>query len=174
MAARAYLPRGFCSDWRARDTFLNRNGHNLASQIFFLMSRNPRGGWLLYVMIHLPLVFFFKVGITSLSIGAKARAKGIDRQMWGLPIPIFILPIPGAYHVEQALHKMLRRTNVKFYRGSGHQEWFFLSPLIVVVPIMLVVWGFYIGIADMLMGTQMLPFVSGLIFRFFFWAYGLF
>ena len=135
------------------------------------MARNSRGGWLLYVMVHLPLVFFFKVGITSLSIGAKARAKGIDRQMWGLPVPIFILPIPGAYHVEQALHKMLRRTNVNFYHGSGQREWFFLSPLIVVVPIMLVVWGFYLGIADMIMGTQMLPFVSRLLFNFLFWAW---
>jgi len=122
-------------------------------------------------MVHFPLVIFFKVGITSLSIGAKGRAKSIDREMPGVPIPIFILPLPGAYRVEQALHHILKKTKVVFYKGSGCTEWFLLSPLFVVLPIMIMIWGLYLMLFDCIFGTAIQPTVTKLFFDFIFWAY---
>ena len=135
------------------------------------MARNSRGGWLLYIMVHFPLIFFFKVGITSLTLGALYRSKLIDREMPGVPIPIFILPLPGAYHVEQELHRILKRTNFVFYKGSGCTEWFFVSPLFVALPIMLTIWGLYLMLFDCIFGTAVQPTVTRLFFDFVFWAY---
>ena len=134
-----------------------------------IMARNSKGGWLLYVMVHFPLIIFFKVGITSLSIGAKGRAKSIDREMPGRPIPIFFLPLPGAYKVEQELHRILKSTNVVFYKGSGCTEWFLLSPLFVVLPIMIMIWAGYLWLADCFFGTQILPFLAKRFFYALFW-----
>ena len=136
------------------------------------MARNSTGGWLLYIMVHFPLIFLFKVGITSLTIGALYRSKLIDREMPGIPIPIFILPLPGAYHVEQELHRILKRTNFVFYKGSGCTEWFFISPLFVVLPIMLTIWAGYLWLADCFFGTTMLPFFSKWFFYALFWICG--
>ena len=120
-----------------------------------------KSGWLLYIMVHFPMIIFFKVGITSISIGAKGRAKGIDREMPGIPIPILILPVPGAYHIEQELHRMMARFRVDFYKGSGHSEWFFLAPIFIAAPIMLTVWGLYLAAIDRVLGTRILPTVCG-------------
>jgi hypothetical protein len=130
------------------------------------MARDSKGGWLLYVMIHIPLIFMFKVGITSMHIGAKKRAAGIDREMWGYPLPIFFVVIPGAYHIEQWFHRSLSAFNFRFYKGSGASEWFVLVPLITVLPFMLAVWATYLGIVDYFCGTTALPFCFEFICSF--------
>lgn len=116
-----------------------------------------KSGWLLYVMVHIPGIWRFKVGITSLNIGAKARAASIDKEMFGFPLPIMILPVPGAYYIEQELHRMMRRWNTRFYNGSGKSEWFILAPLFVAVPIMLCIWGLYLAAIDCYFNTSLLP-----------------
>ncbi len=125
---------------------------------------NSKSGWLLYVMVHVPLVWKFKVGITSQRIGAKKRAAAIDRAVLGFPVPIMVLIVPGAYHVEQALHAMMWRFRTDFYKGDGHSEWFNLAPLFVAVPIMLTVWGLYIAAFDAALGTDVLPLVAKAFF----------
>jgi hypothetical protein len=122
-------------------------------------------GWLLYIMVHLPFVFFMKVGITSLSIGAMARAKSIDRTMPGFPLPIFAVPIPGAYYVEQALHQMMKRFKVVFYKGNGRKEWFFMAPAFVALPIMVGVWFMYLMLLDRAIGTKIAPTLANYIFE---------
>lgn len=123
-----------------------------------------KSGWLLYAMVHIPGIWRFKVGITSLNIGAKARAASIDKEMFGFPFPIMILPVPGAYHIEQALHRMMKRYNVRFYSGSGHSEWFILAPLFIAVPIMLCIWGLYLAALDYNLNTSLLPFCAEFIY----------
>ena len=123
-----------------------------------------RSGWILYIMIHFPIIVFFKVGITSARIGAKGRAKAIDREMPGIPIPIFFVPIPGAYYVEQALHRMMGFSNVRFYRKDGSSEWFLLAPLFIALPVMLMIWGLWVGVMDSIFGTNMLPVLSEGVF----------
>jgi hypothetical protein len=86
---------------------------------------DSRGGWIIYVMIHFPGFWWWKVGITGKS--AKTRAKGIDRAVWGFPIPVMIAIIPGgAYRLEQFLHFVIEPFHTRFYRGDGSTEWFWL------------------------------------------------
>jgi hypothetical protein len=132
------------------------------------MSRNSKGGWLLYILIHFPGIWRFKVGITSLSIGAKKRAAGIDREMFGFPIPIMVLPIPGAYYVEQELHRMMARWQTRFYNGSGCSEWFILAPLFVALPIMLAIWCIYFYAFDCYFHTTILPTLAGFVYELIF------
>ena len=100
-----------------------------------------RSGWTLYLMIHFPFVWWVKIGITGK--GVKNRAAGIDREMPGFPIPIFFCITPGAYSIEQWLHRKLKPLNVRFYRGSGHSEWFWLPAGAFALVIMSGVWVFW-------------------------------
>lgn len=108
-------------------------------------------------MVHFPCVWRFKVGITSFHIGAKKRAAGINREMPGIPIPIMVLLVPGAYRIEQEMHRILKVWSIRFYKGDGASEWFFVSPLLFTVPVMLTVWAAYIAAFDYIFATQMLP-----------------
>jgi hypothetical protein len=128
------------------------------------MARNSKGGWLLYCMVHIPCVWRFKVGITSLNIGAKKRAANIDKAMFGFPLPIMVLPVPFAYAIEQEMHRIMRLWHTDFYRGDGHTEWFNIAPLFFTVPIMLSVWAIYIAAFDAWAGTRILPTVAGWVF----------
>jgi hypothetical protein len=108
-------------------------------------------------------VWKFKVGITSLHIGAKKRAANIDKQMFGFPFPIMVVPVPGAYHIEQEMHRIMRRWNTRFYKGSGRSEWFNIAPLFFTVPIQLAIWGLYLVGIDLIFGTRIAPVVFELV-----------
>lgn len=100
-----------------------------------------KSGNTLYLMFNFPFVIFWKIGITGKS--TKQRAKGISDEMLGLAIPVMAVIIPGAYHVEQTLHRAFRVLNVRFYRGSGHSEWFWFPVAIPVLLLMAIVWVAY-------------------------------
>lgn len=134
------------------------------------MARNSKGGWLLYCMICIPWFWKFKIGITSLSIGAKKRARDIDKEMFGFPVPIMIVPLPFAYHFEQEIHRVLRWSKTDFYNGSGHSEWMNITPLFFAVPIMLTIWGLYLAGIDAIFHTTILPTVAKMFFDALFWA----
>lgn len=117
------------------------------------MARNSKGGWLLYVMLHVPNVIAWKVGITHTGIGAKGRAKSIDRAVVGFPVPIFFCVVPGAYAIEQWLHKRMSAFKWKFYRGDGASEWFFfVGPLFIALPLMMLIWAVEIWVLLALVG----------------------
>ncbi len=95
-------------------------------------------------MVHVPFIFFWKIGITGQS--ASRRAKNIDGQMFGFPFPVFFVIIPGAYHVEQWLHRSLKPLNVRFTQASGKNEWFWFPAAVFALVIMAVFWAVYFGI----------------------------
>ena len=130
------------------------------------MARNSKGGWLLYCLIHIPCIWRFKVGITSLNIGALKRAADIGKEMFGFPLPIMVLPIIGAYKIEKRMHRVMRPWKTVFYNGSGKSEWFILAPLFFTVPIMLAVWGLYLYAIDCWLGTTILPTLAGWLIDF--------
>lgn len=134
------------------------------------MARSSRSGWLLYCLIHIPFFWKFKVGITSLHIGAKKRAAGIDKEMFGFPFPIMVVPVPGAYHIEQEMHRVMKRWNTRFYNGSGRSEWFNLMPILFTVPIQIAIWGLYLAGIDLVLGTKFFPVVAGMVVDLAFWA----
>lgn len=131
-----------------------------------MSKRNSKSGWLLYLMVHIPFIWFFKIGITSAEIGAAKRAKQVDRAVIGFPIPIMVLFVPGAYHIEQDLHRRFSWCNAPFYRGDGHQEWFFLFP-IVLWPVMVAVWMSYVYAVDLVLGTVFFETIIRFLFKVF-------
>jgi len=116
------------------------------------MKNNSKSGSILYLMIHLPFFWWVKVGITSKS--AENRAKQVDRAVWGKPRVIMAVWIPGAYFIEQDLHRRFSRLNQRFYKGDGSTEWFLFPVALVLWPLMLAVWGGYINAIDLILGTD--------------------
>jgi len=108
------------------------------------MARNSKGGRILYLMIHFQAIIFCKIGITGKSAGA--RAKGLDRAMIGFPVPVFFCVVPGAYHIEQWLHRNLKPLSAKFYSGDGSSEWFLILAAPFALAAMLLIWGIEIGL----------------------------
>lgn len=93
-------------------------------------------------MVHFPFVWWWKIGITGQS--AAKRAKWIDETMWGFPIPVFFVVIPGAYGVEQWLHEVCAPLNFRFYNGSGATEWFWFPAAIFAIPVMVTLQAIFI------------------------------
>lgn len=79
-------------------------------------------GMILYLMVNIPYVWRWKIGITTKSM--FRRAKQVDRDAPGIPVALFGTIIPGAYFVEQWLHKQLFGLRSNYYKGDGHTEWF--------------------------------------------------
>jgi hypothetical protein len=100
-----------------------------------------KSGWVLYLMVNFPLVVFWKVGITGKS--ATERARSVDKDVFGVPIPVFIVVVPGAYFIEQWIHRQLGFLSVDYYKGDGHTEWLWFPCIVFVLPVMLVLWGVY-------------------------------
>lgn len=100
----------------------------------------PFGFGVLYLMIHVPFVWWCKIGITGRT--ASRRAKQIDDAVFGFPVPVMVMILPGVYVIEQALHGIFAGLNVRFYKGDGHTEWFwFLAGVPVFVMGVAYWWG---------------------------------
>ncbi len=121
-------------------------------------------------MFHFPFVWFWKIGITSKS--ANKRAKSIDRAVIGFPVPVFILVIPGAYFVEQDLHRHFLFLSARFYKGDGSSEWFWFPVAPIVFALMCAGWIGYLWAFDLCFGTDFhtmaIKFVAGLFVLCFF------
>ncbi len=125
--------------------------------------RWPLGFGLLYVMVNLPFVFFIKIGITG--VGVLKRARGIDEDMPGIPIPIAFVPIPFAYEVEQSLHSLCDPIRISFYSGSGHTETFWFPAAIPALGLITGVWAAYLYLIDAYFGTHLLEVSSSMVAR---------
>lgn len=109
-----------------------------------------KSGWTLYLMVHLPFVWWWKIGITGQT--AAKRAKAIDRAVFGFPVPVFFVILPGAYFVEQWLHREFSASNIVFYRGDGRTEWFWFWVAPFAFAVMVAIWGVYWWAAGALLG----------------------
>lgn len=107
----------------------------------FKVKAKSRDGWIVYLMVHFPFVWWWKIGTTGRS--ATARAEDIDEAVFGFPVPVFVVWMPGAYLFEQFLHRLCRGLHVDFYKGDGHTEWFWIPAVIIALPFMLAVWAGY-------------------------------
>ena len=107
-------------------------------------ANKSKEGCILYLMVHFPLICFVKIGITGRT--ARARAADIDEAVWGFPVPVFVLFVPGAYFWEQTLHGLCGLLSVRFYDGDGASEWFWFPAAIPALLFMLAGWGFYFWI----------------------------
>ena len=121
--------------------------------IFRQPKRDSHGGHVLYLMVNFPLVIYWKIGI---GFDAWKRAKQVDRAVFGMPIPVMVLFIPGAYYVEQDLHRTFAALNTRYYNGDGSSEWFWFPVAPVVFALMVSGWLGYVGLFDLFYGTGFL------------------
>lgn len=115
--------------------------------------QHPPEYWtVVYVMVNIPFFWWVKIGISKKK--TTTRAKSIDKPMPGFPLPIFAVPLPFAYQVEQWLHDVLRGLSFRFYSGDGSTEWFWLPAILVAIPVLSVLFvlslTFFFGIAFIL------------------------
>jgi len=103
------------------------------------MKNTSKSGSILYIMIHCPRFWMVKIGITGKTV--TGRAAQVDKAVWGFPIPIGVAIVPGAYFVEQFLHRKLRGINRRFYVGDGSTEWFLLPAAVSAYVVIVVSWG---------------------------------
>lgn len=106
-------------------------------------SRLPFGFAVLYLMIHIPFFWWFKIGITNTNVGPTKRARNIDAEMFGFPLPVFFVPVPFAYHIEQWMHGFCSPLNVCFYKGSGRTEWYWFPAAVFAVAVMTAIYAGY-------------------------------
>ena len=61
--------------------------------------------------------------------------------MAGRPVTVWAAVIPGAYHVEQWLHRKMKGSNIVWYKGDGHREWFWfwVAPFVWVFMVLVTV-----------------------------------
>lgn len=111
--------------------------------------QNSKSGWVLYMMIHFPFLWWVKIGITGRT--AEKRASDIHRAVFGFPIPVFVVILPGAHYWEQFLHGLCRPLQARFYRGDGASEWFWFPAAVPALVFMLIVWAFYFWLIGLVM-----------------------
>lgn len=116
------------------------------------IKRDSKNGAILYLMVHCPFFWWWKIGITGKSAGQRARS--IDKVMFGFPVPVMILFIPGAYFVEQDLHRHFSVFNFRFYEKDGASEWFWFPVAFVVLPLLISGWMGYVWLFDLCFGTN--------------------
>lgn len=116
------------------------------------MKNNSKSGHILYLMVHFPFVWWWKIGITGKS--AASRAKQVDRAVFGRPIPVMAVVIPGAYFIEQDFHRRFSWLSCRYYRGDGSTEWMWFPAAVIVYPLMWAVWAGYLNAIDLILGTD--------------------
>lgn len=114
-----------------------------------------KSGHILYLFTNFPFFIFWKIGITGGT--ASGRARGLDRSVPGKPIRVFAIILPGAYHVEQWMHRKFAHSNVVWYKGDGRTEWF----MFWIAP-----FAFLIMLAIAIFEGGVLCWIAGQIFGF--------
>lgn len=116
---------------------------------------------ILYLMVNVPRLWQWKTGITG--VGIDRRAKSIDAEMPGFPLPVFFCVTPFAHTIEQSLHELYRPLHSPFYRGSGWTEWFLFPSAVCTFTVQVGVWVAEVLAVDYFCGTRIFEFVTNLI-----------
>ena len=104
-------------------------------------ANKSKDGWILYLMANIPFFWLWKIGITGGNV--FKRAKAVDKDAPGVPVPVFFIVVPGAYFIEQALHGLFFQWRTNYYDGDGHTEWFKIPAAPPTFLFMLFGWGVY-------------------------------
>jgi hypothetical protein len=96
---------------------------------------------IVYLMIHFPFVWWWKIGFAHYSF--VKRAVALDKAVWGMFIPVGVIIIPFAYPVEQWFHRKCKPLQFRFYKGDGSTETFWFPVAVPVYLCMSLVWFLY-------------------------------
>lgn len=107
---------------------------------FRLPKFNLLGIGFVYVLIYLPQFWMVKIGYSGVSVGN--RAKSVSKAVFGMALPIGVMVVPFAWHIEQFAHSLFGGLKWDFYKGQGHTETFIFPAHISI----LIVWyGMYLN-----------------------------
>ena len=99
----------------------------------------------LYFLINIPLIFVIKIGITG---SLWKRITTIDKDNFGWDIPIFAIPVYGAYWIEQRNKKLCKGMQINFFSGTGKTERFLIfamfPALAMAIFAFVLEWTFYV------------------------------
>lgn len=111
-------------------------------------SQPPFGIANLYIMVNIPLIFLWKIGITT-GLACHQRQGEISKASPGKAFVFFYVPVPRARQVEAALHRICGPLKARYYNGDGASEWFFFPAALIafVVQIFFVLaWIFFFNL----------------------------
>lgn len=100
---------------------------------------------IIYLMVHLPFVWIWKIGFAHDSV--TNRAKALDKEVFGFFLPVCFIVVPFAYRLEQWFHRTFKSLKIRFYKGSGSTETYLFIAAIPALAGMLLVWGIEFAIA---------------------------
>lgn len=90
----------------------------------------------LYIMVSLPVPVLCKIGISN---KVSRRSAEVSKNVVGWALPIFFVWIPGAFAVEQSIHRVFAFANVRY---GGGKEWFWL-PIAPLAACVMLFWQLF-------------------------------
>ncbi len=97
----------------------------------------------LYVMVNLPFVWWWKIGISNRT---DLRKKQVSAAAPGICVPIGVFWVGDALAVEQWLHRAFAPMQVRYYKGDGHSEWFWFPAGMAAWMVGLVIMAAWLGL----------------------------
>ncbi len=98
----------------------------------FTMPRfNFFGLGMVYVLIYFPQIWMVKIGYSGVSVGN--RAKSVSKAVFGVALPVAVMVMPYAWHIEQAMHSLFSGLRFRFYRGQGSTETFLFGHIAILI-----------------------------------------
>jgi len=88
----------------------------------------------IYLFINVPFLWKCKIGISQ---NVKKRRKAVSTSTPGYVIPVWVVFIPFAEHLERQMHGFFKTFNSPFRHGSGKSEWFLTLPVLPLAWIIL-------------------------------------
>lgn len=110
-----------------------------SSKPFKLPRFNFLGIGMVYVLIYFPQIWMVKIGYSGVSVGN--RAKSVSKDVFGVALPVAVMALPFAWHIEQIAHGLFSGLRLRFYKSEGSTETFIFPAHISI----LIVWfGMYV------------------------------
>ncbi len=88
----------------------------------------------IYLFINIPFFWKCKIGISR---NVRSRRKIVSKSTPGYVLPIWVVYIPFAEHLEQQMHGFFKMFHSPFQSGSGKSEWFLTVPVLPLAWLLL-------------------------------------
>lgn len=108
----------------------------------------------LYLLVCLPDIRRWKIGVTALHVGSEKRAKQVTKSLPGILIPVFFVVVPGYYQIEAYLHWICKPFHAPFKSGNGGSEIYFFQGALYAFFFMASIWVFEVTFLEWLLGVN--------------------
>ena len=87
-----------------------------------------------YLFINIPFFWKCKIGISK---NVRVRRRRVSKSTPGIAVPIWVVFVPFADHLEKTMHGFFKSFRSPFRRGSGRSEWFMTVPVLPLAWLLL-------------------------------------